>query len=601
MKHSLLRLSVLALLLAIKVTAFGQDFEVDGIAYRITSSSTVEVRPKSSGMYVGNVVIPESISYKGNTYSVTSIGWGAFYLCNELTSVTIPNSVLIIDNSAFSSCSGLTSITIPNSVTSIGSFAFYGCSITSVTIPNSVISIGNNAFSGCDNLILLCSIPPKAQGAIGVDTIEVPIGCTVKYANTEYWNQVDCIYAKDGEDVYCPVMPDVAVQGEKIVRVVGIDNEGIEVPTNKTIEVQSYNNSLLQYSLVMKGNCEITDYFNEDGKYFFKPIPRYRENSISTYSYEPLDIEITTSGTLIEQIDIDNIEKISCLKLCGNINGTDILTIRKMKNLKLLDLSKAHIVNGGMSYYKNYTTSQNTIGDDFFTYPNALLRIKLPEDIHTITRRGLHGCLNLLTLKIPKSVKYIDLMWDYDMNTSSIQIEDLNAWSNIQWKNVFHYTGYSKNHHLYINDNEILNLVIPEGTPSVMFSFHGCSYLTSVTIPSSVTSIGRFAFSGASKLKFVTSLNPIPPSAADVPFDYHIYPNATLYVPKGSKILYWLQPDWEKFKKIEEIEASSINYPFINNDSESNGSIYNLNGTKVDDNSLGKGIYIKKGKKVIIK
>ena len=104
MKHSLLRLSILALLLAIKVTAFGQDFEVDGIAYRITSSSTVEVRPKSSGMYVGNVVIPESISYKGNTYSVTSIGWGAFYLCNELTSVTIPNSVLIIDNSAFADC-----------------------------------------------------------------------------------------------------------------------------------------------------------------------------------------------------------------------------------------------------------------------------------------------------------------------------------------------------------------------------------------------------------------------------------------------------------------------------------------------------------------
>ncbi len=169
----------------------------------------------------------------------------------------------------------------------------------------------------------------------------MPIGSTVKYATTEYWNQVDCIYAKDGEDVYCPVLSDVVVQGEKIVHIVGMDDEGIEVSTNKNIEVQSCNNSLLQYSLVMKSNCEITDFFNEDGKYYFKPIPRYRENLISTYSYEPLDIEITTNGSLIEQIDINNIENISCLKLCGNINGTDILTIRKMTNLKLLDLSKS--------------------------------------------------------------------------------------------------------------------------------------------------------------------------------------------------------------------------------------------------------------------
>ena len=85
--------------------------------------------------------------------TVTNIGMFAFRNCSELTSITIPNSVTIIGKEAFEKCSRLTSITIPNSVTSIGDGAFCECSgLTSVTIPNSVTSIGEMAFSGCSGL-----------------------------------------------------------------------------------------------------------------------------------------------------------------------------------------------------------------------------------------------------------------------------------------------------------------------------------------------------------------------------------------------------------------------------------------------------------------
>ena len=85
--------------------------------------------------------------------SVTSIGDGAFKMCKSLQSVTIPNSVTSIGKEAFSSCDSLQSITIPNSVTSIEDHAFSGCeSHQSVTIPNSVKSIGKEAFSGCESL-----------------------------------------------------------------------------------------------------------------------------------------------------------------------------------------------------------------------------------------------------------------------------------------------------------------------------------------------------------------------------------------------------------------------------------------------------------------
>ncbi len=78
------------------------------------------------------------------------------YICykmSNLKSVIIGNSVTTIGKEAFSGCSGLTSVTIPDSVTSIGSYAFRGCSsLTSVTIGNSVTSISPSTFSGCSSL-----------------------------------------------------------------------------------------------------------------------------------------------------------------------------------------------------------------------------------------------------------------------------------------------------------------------------------------------------------------------------------------------------------------------------------------------------------------
>ena len=80
---------------------------------------------------------------------VKVIGNGAFFWCESLTSINIPNSVTTIGNGAFSRCSSLISINIPNSVTTIGRGAFSCCnSLTSITIPNSVVTIIGNPFRG---------------------------------------------------------------------------------------------------------------------------------------------------------------------------------------------------------------------------------------------------------------------------------------------------------------------------------------------------------------------------------------------------------------------------------------------------------------------
>jgi len=114
--------------------------------------------------YLGNVVIPSSVTYTSVTYSVTFIGSQAFKGCTGLTSVTIPESVTSIEWEAFEDCTGLTSFTIPNSITYIGTSAFKDCTgLTSITIPNSVTGIGKQAFMGCSGLTSV-TIPNSVTG-----------------------------------------------------------------------------------------------------------------------------------------------------------------------------------------------------------------------------------------------------------------------------------------------------------------------------------------------------------------------------------------------------------------------------------------------------
>ena len=218
LNHPIIRPALLLILLLFSsFSTLAYDCKVAGIYYDLNNDDkTASVTYMGLGSsdnkdaYVGNIIIPESTTYNGTTYSVTSIGDGAFLDCSGLTSVDIPNSVTYIGYGAFSDCSGLTSVTIPNSITSIGNSAFYGCSgLTSVTvdnnngtynsrnncnaiietstnslivgckntiIPNSVTSIGNSAFYGCSGLTSVTI--PNSVTYIGISAFERCSGLT---------------------------------------------------------------------------------------------------------------------------------------------------------------------------------------------------------------------------------------------------------------------------------------------------------------------------------------------------------------------------------------------------------------------------------------
>ena len=97
----------------------------------------------------GTVTIPEWV----NDYSVEVIGEGAFYGCDQLTEVIIPEGITEIGEKAFYNCRGLTTVSLPESLEKIGSSAFYNCTgLTSIVIPKECWKVGDNAFYGCVSL-----------------------------------------------------------------------------------------------------------------------------------------------------------------------------------------------------------------------------------------------------------------------------------------------------------------------------------------------------------------------------------------------------------------------------------------------------------------
>ena len=135
----------------IPISTFADAVLVDGLYYNLSESSA-EVTKMPEGKYSGDIVIPSSITYNTEEYSVTSIGNEAFKECNEVTSVVIPNTVVSIGDFAFDRCYAITSFNLPNSITSIGNWAFANTNITEIDIPTTVKSIGYSAFNSCRSL-----------------------------------------------------------------------------------------------------------------------------------------------------------------------------------------------------------------------------------------------------------------------------------------------------------------------------------------------------------------------------------------------------------------------------------------------------------------
>ena len=151
--------------------------------------------------------------------------------------------------------------------------------------------------------------------------------------------------------------------------------------------------------------------------------------------------------------------------------------------------------------------SVTSIGNEAFRYCSGLTSITIPNSVTSIGDKAFDFCSGLTSVTIPNSVTTIgNEAFQNCVSLTAVHITDLAAWCNIS----FGQSSISHLYHLYLNGEEVKDLVIPNSVTSIGASaFHCCSGLTSLTISNSVTSIGSSAFASCSGLTSVTIPNSV--------------------------------------------------------------------------------------------
>ena len=245
-----------------------------------------------------------------------------------------------------------------------------------------------------------------------------------------------------------------------------------------------------------------------------------------------ITIELEKAGTLPDRISSSKMYKITNLKIIGEINGTDLSMIREMAGgnysdgkLSVLDLSEAKIVEGGDSYYVNdlhnyYSTSNDVIGSFAFQGCRRLTSLNLPAGITSICEGAFWGCRELTSLTLPAGITWIEfsafdgcsglkeVRFCINDNLDTYLTKGQTPWSVLMGKQPTVANPYKKVNcgiKYYINDKEITSIEIPSNVTTLSnYVFQGCSGLTSLTLPAGITEIGDYAFESCIGLTSLT-------------------------------------------------------------------------------------------------
>lgn len=499
LKHLFVMINLL-FVCCLKASAY--NFEVDGIYYNITNSSTKEVEvtmyyyspggrysnPRYESNYEGNITIPSTVTYNDVTYSVTSIGHHAFDDC-DVTSVVIPNSVTSIGSQAFNYCRYLTSIEMSNSIKTIGDNAFSSCSkLASITLPNSLNSIGNSAFIFCESLTSI--VIPNSVYNIGDHAFRechglksAVIGNAVtKIADYAFYN---CY------SLTSVTIPHSATSIGQYAFLNCYDLPGITIP-----------NSVTYIASNAFSGCHFSNFVN---------------NSSVDYTVSVADIE-QPDGLLIK----DN-EAVYCRKWATSVTIPNTVTsigsgaFRGCSSLTHVTIPSS-VTSIGNYAFENcdgltevaIPNSVTSIGGGTFYNCDGLTDVVIPSSVTNIASSTFYGCEGLINISIPNSIESIGTDAFYGC-TSLESITIPNSVKNI-WNRAFYgctsLTSINMTSSVASIENEtfrgcssLVSVSIPNSVTKIGYNaFQDCSSLTSVSIPYSVTTIESNAFQGCSSL-----------------------------------------------------------------------------------------------------
>ena len=303
-----LRFILLFAVVLLAGSAAAYDFESGGLYYNIldADAKTVELTCQNytdwetKSDYTGDIVVPAVVTSDGVTYNVVKIGHHAFKN-SEITTLSIPEGVEIIDQDICEGCYQLTNISLPSTLKSIGYAAFWNCSsltslnlpeglttlendvfrycrgVKRLTLPSTLTSIGERAFANMSGLVSVISnitVPYAINENVFAITewnsetqtdiyypssaaLYVPVGTKALYQTTEGWTMLSGIYEGEPQEV---TLSDGLIYsyitGEHVANVIGWENlDSDDLTIRSIVEINGENYSVKSVGSNAFNNC----------------------------------------------------------------------------------------------------------------------------------------------------------------------------------------------------------------------------------------------------------------------------------------------------------------------------------------------------------
>ncbi len=432
---------------------------------------------------------------------IVNVGLARFACLNKLETVTLANSVKVIEEAAFANSPNLKSITM-SGVTTIGESAFSGCGFVSVEIPDNVTSIGDRAYALCYSL-------ESVDIGDGVEVIgdSAFVSCS-KLSSLNIGESVSVIeeLAFNGCSLVSLTLPEgIEEIGDGAFSYTRI--EELTLPNSlKTLGYGAFSGcrSLLRVTILGAteiGGSAFGDCYSVERVDILGPVV-----SIGNYTFHREPIKEVHISDVNHWLGIEFASATANPAFSEEAKlylGGELLT-------ELVVPEGTTKINNYAFYYNDDLTSVSfpktlrSVGEYAFCYCGAVSFVDIPDSVSEIGACAFSDMASLESVRLGTGIVSVAESAFYNWNVREVHVDDLAAFCNIKFATASSNPLYGGTSRLFLKGEELTELVIGEDITSIgAYAFYSCSSITSVALGENVTEIGVEAFYDCNALKNV--------------------------------------------------------------------------------------------------